>query len=287
MKKVLLTLASILGLGSSAQAQAPFFQDNFDNGKKTGGNGFTWASTGANVVVSTQEKFSGTHALQFRFGPNPVGKDAMAEQRFNMGKYLNEIWIEYMLFIPTNFTHRNDSPANNKFIVVWRDIYSDINGGTQQLAMEYDATAKKGSTAPSSFARPMARAGVVDTATVARLGTLKGFAVADRGPNGKVIPRTVLISPTGPIVPGKWTRIRFHFKLSSERLKADGVYQMWANDVLVVNAQNQAYWNAKLTPTDASFRNGYLLGWANSGFTEQTLLYIDDVKFYDTNPGWK
>ena len=31
---------------------------------------------------------------------------------------------------------------------------------------------------------------------------------------------------------------------------------------------------------------GYLLGWANSGFDKDTHIFIDDVRFYDTDPGW-
>jgi hypothetical protein len=33
-------------------------------------------------------------------------------------------------------------------------------------------------------------------------------------------------------------------------------------------------------------RNGYLLGWANSGFAQETVFYVDNVKFYQTSPGW-
>ena len=31
---------------------------------------------------------------------------------------------------------------------------------------------------------------------------------------------------------------------------------------------------------------GYLLGWANSGFASTTYLFVDDVSFFDSNPGW-
>ena len=30
-------------------------------------------------------------------------------------------------------------------------------------------------------------------------------------------------------------------------------------------------------------RRGYLLGWANSGFDEETIFYIDNVEFHDTD----
>ena len=28
------------------------------------------------------------------------------------------------------------------------------------------------------------------------------------------------------------------------------------------------------------------MGYSNSGFAAETVFYIDDVKFYDTDPGW-
>ena len=33
--------------------------------------------------------------------------------------------------------------------------------------------------------------------------------------------------------------------------------------------------------------SGYIMGYDNSGFDRTTHIYIDDVKFYDTDPGWK
>ena len=287
MKKFLLGVVALFGLHGELSAQTPFFQDNFDKGTRTNANGFVWRDATA-VIVSDSNKFSGTHSLRFNFGARPVGKDSWAEQRFNMGRYLNEVWIEYMLFVPENFKHRNDpSSDNNKFIMLWRDKYSDAVGGTQQLGMEYDPTVPAGVEGLTSAIRPMGRPSPIDTATKMLITTLREFRAGNRGPDGNRIQPIVAIGPNRPIATGKWTRIRFHFKLSSARLKNDGVYQMWANDSLLVNAQNQAFWNTKTIPTDASFRKGYLLGWANSGFTERTLMYIDDVKFYDTNPGWK
>jgi hypothetical protein len=37
-------------------------------------------------------------------------------------------------------------------------------------------------------------------------------------------------------------------------------------------------------------RNGYFMGWANSGYTDETFFHIrggaDGPKFYDTDPEW-
>lgn len=283
MKKVLFTLAAVFGLSGTVSAQTPFFQDNFDNGKTTNANGFVWASTGGNVTVSPQEKFSGTHALRFRFPAKPNCEDAMAEQRFNMGRYVNEVWIEYMLYIPPNFKHRDQSaknkicvPAkavgNNKFIMLWRDKYSDQAGGTWRMGMEY----VRGNDDFTSLARPMS-------------SRTNFNSMSDGGPWEPRVPsgKPLLISKTGPLVIGQWNRVRFHVKAASSRTAVDGEYQMWVNDKVVLNYTKQRFHNFFDTPSDAVLRNGYLLGWSNSGFSEETLFFIDDVKFHDKNPDWK
>jgi hypothetical protein len=99
----------------------PFFSDDFAGAQRNNANGFTWSSAGGRVTVVT---FDGGNCLRFRYGPDASGSDSSAEQRFNMGQDLSEVWIEYNLHIPSNFALRNDSPANNKFLSLWPTNYS-------------------------------------------------------------------------------------------------------------------------------------------------------------------
>lgn len=255
---------------ASAQAQPvpsggssmPFFADNFDSGTKTNANGFSWSSSGSRVTVSAERAFSGTHALRFRFGPDTLGGDSSAEQRFTLTENLAEIWIEYMLFVPTNYFHRTDSPANNKFIRLWGDSYSAANkvgastmpalSGASTIAFEYNY---------ESWGD----------------GTL-GF-----GPSGVSGARSPSSGFAGESMRGKWTRVRIHARHVSGANTRDGVLRMWLDGELAVSFLNvpqkydsaRPYWNA-----------GYLLGWANSGYATETVLFIDDVKLYGVNPGW-
>jgi hypothetical protein len=99
-----------------------------------------------------------------------------------------------------------------------------------------------------------------------------------------------LVSPTGAIKPGQWTRIRIHGKTSSGAGVADGVFEAWAGDTLIFQKIDGVFWYAANSPyyhdDKAVFHNGYLIGYANSGFDEETLMYVDDFKIFAGNPGW-
>jgi hypothetical protein len=242
---------------------APFFEDNFDTGQRGSANGFIWRG-GTRTAVSSAQAHSGAYSLAFTYPAAPFGSDSFSEQRFDMGRYINEVWMDYMLYVPANFVHRKDEPSNNKFFMLWRDIYSDVAGGTQQFGMEFYYR-----NATSSFARPTAR-----IQSHGLISTIAGSA----GP--------ALVGPFAPIKPGQWSHIRLHMRGSSAYGISDGIYKYWVNGQLIESFINQPYYNTKTTPTDVMFRNGYLLGWANSGYAEETVFNIDDVKFYDNNPGW-
>lgn len=257
---------------SSAQVQpvvpegatTSFFSDNFDSGSKVSANGFTWSSAGSRVTVSPERAFSGTHALRFRFGPDTVGGDSGAEQRFDMGRYLNEYWVEYMLFVPANFVHRADSPNNNKFFMTWRDTYSDVAGGTWRVGYEYQGT--------SSSLRPMSSRWDLNSWTSSGLNHPQSNAP--------------FIGGAGPVRLGAWTRVRLQFKAASSRTASDGVMRMWINDSLYASKTDGRFHNYYAEPSDAVLRKGYFLGWSNSGFSAETVFFIDDVRFYDADPRW-
>jgi hypothetical protein len=241
----------------------PFFADGFEAGAKTNANGFTWGAV-ENVDVSTANPYSGNYSLRFRFGPDAPGEDSWSEQRFNMGRYLSEYWVDYMLYVPSNFVHRAESPNNNKFFMTWRDTYSDVSGGTWRIGYEYQSTA--------STIRPMSSRWDYNSWESSGLNHPQMNAP--------------FIGGTGPIKPGQWTRVRMQFRAASSRTASDGVMRMWINDMLFAQKTDGKFHNYYSTPSDASLRNGYFLGWSNSGFTAETIFYIDDVKFYSINPGW-
>jgi hypothetical protein len=60
---------------------------------------------------------------------------------------------------------------------------------------------------------------------------------------------------------------------------ADGVMQYYRDGIAVVDAQNLTSWQ---NLGQNVWKEGYLLGWANSGFSELTYAYISNVTFSTT-----
>lgn len=250
----------------------PFFSDNFDNGARTNANGFQWGSASDRVKVGTELKNSGTHSLIFTYGPNAPGQDSWAEQRFVLGSYVSELYIEYYLYAPANYVHRNDAPGNNKFLALWRDVYEDFNGGTWRVLFEYQRTTLDGPDNFSGFRFAPSRWDM-------RYETDQGL----EGVQGQYAP---FMGGNGVVRLGAWNRIRFQIKTASSRTASDGIAKMWVNDSLVLNYTQGRFHNFFDSPGDALIKNGYFLGWSNSGYAQTTVFAIDDVKFYSANPGW-
>jgi hypothetical protein len=251
------------GLGEADSGAEPFFQDGFESGAKTNRNGFRWGDA-TFVTVSDIRARSGSYALRFRFKARPVGQNNMAEQRFDMGRYLSELWLEYMLYVPANYVHRNDQPNNNTFLVFWLDRYD--GPGTWHAAIEL-----------------LRRSDLESEARILARKTTSNL-VGNSRPEGIQWPR--FIHPNGPVRIGEWTRIRVHLKASSSWSADNGVFELWADSTLVFGHYTARFHNFDTAIPDAALRRGYFMGWANSGFTEDTDFFIDDVKFYDRNPGW-
>lgn len=239
----------------------PFFSDNFDNGNRTTANGFTWSNTGSRSFVSSTKSFGGTHSLGLRFGPDSLGKDSSAEGRFSLGRNLTEVWIEFMLYVPANYTHRNESPNNNKFFRIWGDNYSSANKVGASTTRSGDASAL-------SFEYNYKTWGD---------GTL-GF-----GPSSVAGARSPTTTFGGPEFRDRWTRVRVHARHVSAENADDAILQLWFDDTMVLDFRNVPQ---KYDPLRPFWNAGYLLGWANSGFTDETIFYVDNVKFYNLNPGW-
>jgi hypothetical protein len=254
-----------------ASGASPFFTETFVGGVTNPANGFTW-NGGTYTTVSSTRAYEGTHSLKFTFTPDVEYEASWAEQRFNLGRDVNEFAVDYQLYIPSNFTHMDNLPGfaeNNKLFQLWRNTYSDVAGGTQQIGFEYWREADG-----RSNLRSMAR---MTSPTPGE--KLISDIIADED-------RPILISDAGPLFKGQWNRIRIASKLSSARGVSDGYLKLWIGDTLFRNYTNFALWNAYTTPADAVFRNGYFLGYVNSNVTEVQEWFIDDIKFYDADPGW-
>lgn len=256
---------TVSGTNSDASGAQPFFQDGFEGGAMNSANGFVWES-GTNTSVGGIRSRSGSSALHFRFAASAIGSDAWSEQRFDMGRYVPELWIEYWLFVPENFKHRNDAPSNNKFIALWRDSYMGGVNGEWNIVANFDRQNDSTSTLWFGSSRS-------SSPVVANIGATANNPVQ-------------LFGPGSPLRRGQWNLVQLHLKASSARGVADGVAQLWVNRIVLMDERNGDFHNATSIPAGALLRRGYLLGWANSGYDQETVFSVDDVKFYNSSPGW-
>ena len=263
-----LTNKPVVVFGGSAPDPTPgdpFFEDDFALGVKNNANGFTWSSTGSRVTVQLAPDASGDYALRFRYGPDAIGADSSAEQRFALGRQLSELWLDYYLWIPANFALRNDAPFNNKFLSLWPLNYSTTGDTFMVTEFERNGT-------DTSYAR------------ILGYGDLF-YADGTLSRGGDAVQNSNFINAAKA---GAWTRIQVHYKMASGAGQTDGVYEGWVNGSLQWRSRTDwVFWS---TGGNNYIANGFFMGWANSGYTDTTDFYIrggtNGPKFYDTDPEW-
>jgi len=237
------------------------FADSFESGdlSKSEG-GYAWGSTSsARVGVSNVRPRSGTYSLEITFAGDPdLSADAFEFQNFYLGEDLTEIWVEYYVWIPSNYFHRDaDTSDNNKFFQVW--------GGNRS------------STDKLWAAIELERGSQVD-------GNSRMRIIRD---NNFDISRT--IDNTGSVVTdserGSWSQLRFHARIGTFDEK-DGVMRVWWNGVLVSESSDVDLYQDPAGGGVNFFESGRIFGWSNSGYSEDTTFYVDDFKIFSSDPGW-
>ena len=158
--------------------------------------------------------------------------------------------MKYDLYIPSNYYHREDAPsANNKaFVHLWTGEYSGGRGLGAGFEVQPDGAG--GSIVDfhpfrpdSSHLRDPIRGG-------------KGIELSDRG---------------------TWVEFICQIKAASPA-NNDGIARVWKTPQGGTKKLIFERTDVKLYNADGNyFEHGYLLGWSNSGFTNTTTLYIDNV----------
>ncbi|MFW6090069.1 MAG: hypothetical protein ACODAB_09970 [Gemmatimonadota bacterium] len=249
---------------------APFFADDFATGDTSRSEGgFSWSRS--SFPVSSSFGHGDDHALRFSFGPDASGEDSSAELRFRLGHELQELWIELHIYYPdgtegigsARYVHRDDvSSDNNKFIRLWQGDYS---GARPKLGA---------STRPSPE-----ELGDGDSHLHNELNPIG----SSMGGHGSGAAPWVTDADPDTCRRGEWARVRMHFRVADVGMD-NGVSEWWIDDTQVYSRHDLS--SAAASEADNHIDRGYLLGWANSGFAEETHIFIDDVRFFDVDPGW-
>jgi hypothetical protein len=251
---------------------ATVFYDDFDIGNYISGVvGGRWVGGGSgNVLVAPGGAAGSPFALTMVHRGKGAGLMSTAEQRFRLSQGSSELWLEYDFRVPDNFFHREPTEnSNNKFLALWEENYNaysaDGTTPTPLLIFEF---------------RPMndspTRAGEVGSSYVYLHGTDRTGKM--HGGIGNK-----WLSAFGSWNRGTWLQIRVHVKLASADSANDGLVEMFADGRLVLSVYD---FPLHAAATGRHFRNGYFLGWSNSGYDTDTEFKIDNVKFYESNPGW-
>lgn len=266
-----LSAAVLLLLFGSTANGAPLIVDSFESGdmSATNDDGFDWQRNNRTSVVTAEaavynngdvynppksgedwSAFHGKHSLRFRY---PAGQ-AMAEQRFRLGGAYRDIWFQYWVRVPTNYSHGGSNPSNHKFFALWMDDYSSKGSGPT-VAWEFWGTGGGSSNLAFHYSEG-------------------GYNVM-----GGHKQYTDFISV--PRDRGRWMEITIHVKASSSGRSSDGVIELWrrwdgesadnrellhrtTNAVLPVPSGGPNGWAA-----------GYLMGWANAAYSQTTEWLID------------
>ena len=265
LKKHLMLLLSLILLivPEPSVFAAVFFQDNFESGNLSYSESDThWGGSSHGpedlVEVSNDRAHSGSYSLKFHYEGGPSGDDAWAEQRFVFGNNKTNFYIRFYIYFPSNFTVRNDSPNNNKAIVVWGDNYS--SKGAQGQEFTANAFVPK--------AHKVWVGGGWELSCDGGFGNIESIDGIGHWSMSNLTLR-------------QWICFEYHFKADSG--SGDGAMEFWVDGVKQYGGTNLTWIGATCSPS--YFNAGYLLGWANSGYAEDTDIFIDDVVFSDSYIG--
>ncbi len=274
----LLFACMLFAVQATASAQI-IFQDDFESGDLSRTqNGAGWDS-GAYTSVSSANPRTGSYSLEFNFAGVPDGQDSWAEQRFNLGGNYPEVWVKYDLFIPSNYYQRNQggSSSNNKlFVHLWTDTTNGVAsyGGTDGIAGGFEVWSSGDGFGNVSFHPIRPEMGhIMDVKRNTR-----GIEAADLG-NWIEIVIQVRAGTTGS------TAFAQGGAVNVWKTSANGTTRLiYSLEPTSVNLDAWQQTISFLSSPDGRnyFNRGYLLGWANSGFLQNTRLYIDNVIFADT-----
>ena len=232
---------------------------------------FTGDASGAVYIPNSRPRVvSNKMHFPFRSAPALTGGagDSSSELRMNLPSVTPEFWLEYYLTVPSNYQHRIISgyPANHKFNIAGR-------GASTDLLLDYELGNASADPADGStyFAQRSSPTGAITIPT-------PDIAVVD------------VVSATGAILVGATTRIRVHRKCSSSNSATDAIFKVWAGDTVIYQKTNWNIWYATGSawygdPT-CGFSYYYLLGYANGGFAAPTLMDVDNLSLYTSDPGW-
>lgn len=242
-----LALCASLLVAMPASA-ATIFADNFDSGAvaPAAANGAAWQAPTSTVAVTSANPLSGCCSLAFTYAGSALGGQGMAQATLYFPQR-QAYWFQYQLFIPSNYYHRvNSGASNNKFLAAYAVPY----GVGYQVNLSNDPNGSGGSNL-----------------------TLHYF---NDEHEQTPIPLYNNFISTGDL--GKWMAVTVQVAAPTGEGTNDGIVKVWKNGTQIANITNLGAYGG----SNNYINEVYYLGWANAGFTNTTVMYIDNVVVADT-----
>lgn len=258
------------GGGGGAQ---PFFEDDFEGytvgqDPSGGSNGFSWLGD-RDVEVSDELAQAGSQSLKCNYGDG-----AWAEQSYDLGRNVTELWVEFYVYfldgtegLGAAYTMPNTKAGNNnKFHSHWGAEVGNESADRAAYSENYH-TYEIWPTGDND--------GNGDLEMYHKYNEIESNP--DSRPGG-----TIAFVNDG--TRGRWVQWRQHARFNSDYDQTDGLSECWIDGVLQEtvtglnfegDSQYSLYW-----------RYGYLMGFNNTSFDPPTSVYLDGLKFYDSDPGW-
>ena len=261
---------------ASARLGEPVFRDDFESADLSSTNeaGFRWGNTNRTSIVRDDgyvvfngdviedgphldrqwEARSGSHALRFRY----PAYESFSEQRFRMGAAYPVIWIGYWLRVPINFQHEKvlTTPTNNKFFALWMDDYSQHGDGPTVVWNFWQDGETLGSRHTISLSNET-------NGVRGHHASFPGFI-------------------EHPSDQGRWMHVVLYARMSTDATSNDGEARIWrrwedeATYAPISDSPGRGFVAPAAGPN--GWAAGYIMGWANSGYAEDTEFLLDDFE---------
>jgi len=247
----------------------PFFADGFEGGQVNPANDVTYSNdrgTPVRCESTTENPYEGSYGLQMTYNiPASLGGSARTQLNMSLGRQLQELWIEYYLFVPANFT---PTPQQMKQVRLYGNVYDSLNkvgastfaiGGEQRMRYMY---------------------------------TWEGYdtPILGAGPGGQPNAQSPTSVFGGASDLDRFVRHRHHYKMVSGLNAADGEFRYWVDDTLAIEYTaipgrydtDHPYWDQLyiLGSADAASGSEYPFG------NQEVICTLDSLKLYHTDPGW-
>lgn len=282
--KTLVASLVFLTVGFSASASSEtIFADSFETGDLSGNssNAFDWtdgvrtylvkrdAQQGDMIVWDKTGKVSisqgsdrqwnamdGETSMLFHY---PAG-EYWSEQRFSFSKAHPEMWIRFWLKVPINFKHSSNSPTNNKLFALWMDEYSSKGDGpTAFWTFWHDGAS----------------------------GSDLAYHYSPGGYRTANSPKEFTSFIRYPEDQGRWMQIVMHVKAATSTSSNDGVmrfWRRWADEESFTLIHDHRSADIGIPSGGPSgWKAGYLMGWSNPAYAEDTDWLLDDLVFSSTS----